>query len=126
MRRIISARVSTRHEREAYAEVFPSRPDSAPSQGRADTARLRRVSEAGIARSAPIELRDLPAHFWDGAVPVLPGAKAPISLRLDADVLAWFRESGPRYQSRMNAVLRSYMEGVLKPAGKRPGRRGSA
>ena len=53
--------------------------------------------------------RDLPADFWDSAVVVEPAAKQAISLRVDADVLAWFRAQGPRYQSRMNAVLRSYM-----------------
>ncbi|MGH9383771.1 MAG: BrnA antitoxin family protein [Vicinamibacterales bacterium] len=38
-----------------------------------------------------------------------PAAKQPISLRVDADVLQWFKTQGPRYQSRINAVLRSYM-----------------
>jgi uncharacterized protein (DUF4415 family) len=37
-------------------------------------------------------------------------AKKPISLRMDPDVYSWFRAQGPRYQSRMNAVLRAYME----------------
>jgi len=68
------------------------------------------MSDTDIRASSPTELRDLPADFWDDAVPVLPEAKVPISLRVDADVLAFFREAGPRYQSRMNAVLRSYME----------------
>lgn len=36
--------------------------------------------------------------------------KAAISLRLDADVLDWFRAQGAGYQTRMNAVLRAYME----------------
>jgi uncharacterized protein (DUF4415 family) len=75
---------------------------------------LRRVTEAEIARTSPDDLRDLPADFWAEAVPVLPAAKVPISLRVDADVLEFFRESGPRYQSRMNAVLRSYMERAAK------------
>jgi len=39
-----------------------------------------------------------------------PVPKRAISLRVDADVLGWFRAGGPRYQTRMNAVLRSYME----------------
>ncbi|HEY7879174.1 MAG TPA: BrnA antitoxin family protein [Gemmatimonadaceae bacterium] len=68
------------------------------------------MTDAEIARSSPEELRDLPTDFWDDAVPVLPAAKVPISLRVDSDVLAFFRETGPRYQSRINAVLRSYME----------------
>ena len=36
--------------------------------------------------------------------------KAAISLRLDADVLDWFRAQGAGYQTRINAVLRAYME----------------
>jgi uncharacterized protein (DUF4415 family) len=36
--------------------------------------------------------------------------KASISLRVDADVLEWFRSSGAGYQSRMNAVLRASKE----------------
>jgi uncharacterized protein (DUF4415 family) len=32
-----------------------------------------------------------------------------VSIRLDRDVLDWFRARGPRYQSRINAVLRAYV-----------------
>ena len=96
-----------------------SRPSSPPSRGRANLAKLRRVTEAEIRRSSPDELRDLPSDFWVDAVPVVPAAKIPISLRVDSDVLEFFREAGPRYQSRMNAVLRSYMErtSVSRPKG---------
>ena len=61
-------------------------------------------------RSSPEELADLPADFWDDAELVLPVSKRAISLRVDEDVLQWFRSLGPRYQTRMNAVLRSYMK----------------
>ena len=87
----------------------------APTQGRADLARLRRTSEAEIARTAPAELRDIPDDFWQDARVVTPVAKEAISIRLDQDVIAWFRASGPRYQSRINAVLRSYVEQVTPP-----------
>jgi uncharacterized protein (DUF4415 family) len=40
---------------------------------------------------------------------VEPVAKQPICLRVDADVLDWFKAQGPRYQSRINAVLRSFV-----------------
>ena len=80
-----------------------------PRRGRAKIARLRRVSDAEIARTSPRELADLPADFWEVATFVVPSAKKAISLRVDEDVLAWFRQSGPRYQTRMNAVLRSYV-----------------
>ncbi|MFZ1107445.1 MAG: BrnA antitoxin family protein [Rhodomicrobium sp.] len=33
-----------------------------------------------------------------------------LNLRIDADVVDWFKAKGPRYQTRMNAVLRAFME----------------
>ena len=39
--------------------------------------------------------------------------KALLSLRIDADVIEWFRAQGPGYQSRMNALLRAYMQAHL-------------
>jgi len=52
-----------------------------------------------------------------GLVPV--EAKASVSLRLDADVLAWFKARGPGYQARINAVLRALKE--ASQAAVRPG-----
>lgn len=71
--------------------------------------------------TSPPELADLPDDFWDNAVIMEPVTKAAISLRVDDDVLAWFRAGGPGYQTRMNAVLRSYMERMktLKPRRRR-------
>lgn len=86
-----------------------------PSKGRADLPRLRRMSEREIARTSPPELADLPADFWTSATVVDPIPKQPISLRVDVDVLGWFKQQGPRYQSRMNAVLRAYMTANAKP-----------
>jgi uncharacterized protein (DUF4415 family) len=88
----------------------PSSKAKRPSRGRADLKRISRLSDATIARTAPPDLRDLPASFWADAELVEPVRKRAISLRIDEDVLAWFKKSGPRYQSRMNAVLRSYMK----------------
>lgn len=67
------------------------------------------MGEREIRETSPPELRDLPEDFWDEATVVEPVSKQPISLRVDADVLEWFKRQGPRYQSRINAVLRSYM-----------------
>ena len=78
-------------------------------RGRADLERLRGVREREIMKGSPEELTSLPEDFWDEAELVVPVAKRPISLRLDEDVLAWFRGLGPRYQTRINAVLRAYM-----------------
>ena len=60
-------------------------------------------------KTSPEELADIPDDFWDEAKLVVPAAKRAISLRVDEDVLEWFRGQGPRYQTRMNAVLRTYM-----------------
>jgi uncharacterized protein (DUF4415 family) len=38
-----------------------------------------------------------------------PQPKQAISLRIDQDILAWFRDRGPGYQTRMNAVLRAFV-----------------
>ena len=78
-------------------------------QGRADLARLRRMSEREIERTSPAELAGLPEEFWNEADVVVPPPKQAISLRVDQDVLAWFKGQGPRYQTKMNAVLRTYV-----------------
>ncbi len=83
-----------------------------PTKGRADLARLRRTSDAEIARTSPAELRAVPDDFWQGARVVTPVTKQAISIRLDEDVIDWFRATGPKYQTRINAVLRSYVEQV--------------
>ena len=53
---------------------------------------------------------------WSDAVMVYPIAKKAISLRLDEDVLDFFKSTGKGYQTRMNAVLRHYMTDQTKPA----------
>lgn len=103
----------------------PSKVAEPARRGRADLARLRMVCDAEITRTSPRELAGLPADFWAGAAVVEPVAKQAISLRVDEDVLAWFRSLGPRYQTRMNAVLRSYMTQVAEPTRRRP-RKGAA
>ncbi|GMR22851.1 MAG: BrnA antitoxin family protein [Acidobacteriota bacterium] len=47
--------------------------------------------------------------FWKTAQVVMPRPKETITIRLDADVLEWFRGKGKGYQTRINAILRSYM-----------------
>ena len=36
--------------------------------------------------------------------------KTPVTIRLDRDLVQWFKARGPRYQTRMNAALRRYVE----------------
>jgi len=43
--------------------------------------------------------------------------KKPVTLRLDADVLAWFKKDGRRYQTRINQALRRVMEKEMRATG---------
>jgi uncharacterized protein (DUF4415 family) len=47
---------------------------------------------------------------WSGAEVVVPAAKQAISIRLDGDIVEFFKRTGPGYQTKINAVLRSYMQ----------------
>ncbi len=73
---------------------------------------LKAERAAGKTRTRP----DAPTYpadedFWCDARVVMPAPnKASVHLRLDADVLEWFRAQGRGHLSRMNAVLRSFME----------------
>jgi len=61
---------------------------------------------ADDADAAPL----LDEEFWKGAELVMPdGKKERVTLRLDEEVLEYFREAGRGYQTRINAVLRAYV-----------------
>lgn len=47
---------------------------------------------------------------WSRATVSMPANKAAMTMRIDPDVLAFFKGSGKGWQTRINAVLRSYME----------------
>lgn len=74
--------------------------------------RLTAAQKAAL-EAAPIDYSDIPSQ--KGAKWTRPGAlvsaenKQQITLRLDADVLRFFKKTGTRYQSRINAVLREYV-----------------
>lgn len=51
---------------------------------------------------------ELGPEFWENAVPFVPPKKA-VSIRLDQDVIAWFKKRGKRYQTAINGVLRAFM-----------------
>jgi uncharacterized protein (DUF4415 family) len=57
-------------------------------------------------------------EFWATAKVVLPQPKQPITIRLDADLLAWLR-SQKGYQTRINAVLRTFMQASRHSRGAR-------
>ena len=52
---------------------------------------------------------------WSKAEVCPAPAKKPVTLRLDADLLEWFKSRGKGYQTRINAILRSYQRAAGKP-----------
>src|ERR1035438_10195775 len=65
--------------------------------------------EITSAMEADAEARPTDADFWKKAKVTLPRPKQTTTIRLDADLLGWLRRQGG-YQTRINAVLRTYME----------------
>ena len=60
--------------------------------------------------AAPI----LDKNWFKQASVVMTERKVPISLRMDREVVEWFKAHGKRYQSRMNAVLKAYVQAHRK------------
>lgn len=88
---------------------------SSSKASKTDWARVRAFKDKDIKLSADHPEADV-KHIVRGIVrrglkPVSP--KAAIALRLDADVLDWFKSQGPGYQTRINAVLRAFKEASL-------------
>ncbi len=70
---------------------------------------LRERGEDKTSGTAP-EAESLGAEFWRSARVVMPKGKTSVHLRLDNDVVEWFRARGKGHLTRMNAVLRAYVE----------------
>ncbi|PCI42611.1 MAG: 3-oxoacyl-ACP synthase [Moraxellaceae bacterium] len=71
-----------------------------------DWKRLSEMEDKDIDTSDIPELDD--AFFQNAEIKV--PSKQPVTLRIDSDVLVWFKSQGQGYQTRINKLLRSYME----------------
>ena len=63
--------------------------------------------------SKKINFSDIPettSDFWADAEVRMPAEKKAISIRLDADIIEFFKKQGKGYQSKINAALRAYIE----------------
>ena len=76
-----------------------------------DWQKLRQMSDAEIhtGLEADPDAHPTDEDFWKSATIVLPTRKEVVTMRLDADLLAWFRQQRG-YQTRINAILRAYMQ----------------
>ena len=86
--------------------------DNLPKNTQTDWEKVKNMTEAEIDAAAASDPDAQPTDesFWNDAQVVMPQPKRAISLRIDEDVLEWFKSQGRGYQTRMNAVLRAYMQ----------------
>ena len=76
------------------------------SPARAEELKKRAEAEQAIDYS---DIPELDEAFFRNAKLVEPSAKEQVTLRIDADVLEWFKARGKGYQTRMNAVLKAFV-----------------
>jgi uncharacterized protein (DUF4415 family) len=80
-------------------------------KGKTDWARVDALTDKEIVDAVRNDPDAVPLDVdWSEAVLVIPPKKQAISIRVDEDVLDYFRKEGAGYQRRINAVLRSYMQ----------------
>ncbi len=79
-----------------------------------DLVQLKAMSETELERfiAAAPDWRDVPRDWYRDADAVMPRPKVPVSIRLDADLVEFFRDQGRGWQTRINAVLRAYADAV--------------
>jgi len=86
-------------------------------KGETDYARVDAMTDEDIARAVADDPDAVPLDIdWTKARLVLPPGKDNVTLRVDRDVLAWFRSTGKGFHTRTNAVLRAYMEAHRQPS----------
>jgi len=84
--------------------------DTSETEPATDWKRLRTMTDEEVhaAITADPDIKPTDEAFWKDARVVIPRGQEAVTLRLDADLLEWFRgERG--YQARINAILRAYM-----------------
>jgi uncharacterized protein (DUF4415 family) len=80
-------------------------------ESRSDWARVDAMTEAELDASISADPDDVhEAPDWSRTVLGLPARKQHVNIRIDADVLDWFRQTGRGYQTRINNVLRAFVE----------------
>ena len=84
--------------------------DAPRREGKTNWEKLRKLTDEEIDASIANDPDWSDDWNWSDAVLVIPPKKKAISIRVDEDVLDYFKKEGAGYQRRMNAVLRSFMQ----------------
>jgi uncharacterized protein (DUF4415 family) len=87
----------------------------ARGESRTDWAAVEGTTEAELEASIAADPDDIHEPIdWTRAVKGIPPRKRDIHIRIDEDVLYWFRGAGRGYQTRINNVLRAFMESRIR------------
>jgi uncharacterized protein (DUF4415 family) len=78
----------------------------ARTKGKTNFKRLREMRDKDIDDS---DIPKLDESFWRNAKLIMPAPKDRVTIRLDHDVVEWLKKNGSGYQTRINAILRFYM-----------------
>jgi uncharacterized protein (DUF4415 family) len=82
------------------------RAKSTTKESRTDWQRLESTADGKIDTS---DVPELDEDFFREAKVRMPKGKQLVSLRIDSDILDWFKRQGKGYQTRINAILRAYV-----------------
>ncbi|MBF0516027.1 MAG: BrnA antitoxin family protein [Nitrospirae bacterium] len=83
-----------------------------PIRDKTDWARVRAMTDSEIEHAVAGDPETFipDAKWFEQAKIVMPKIKETVTLRLDPDILQWFKHDGRGYQTRINAVLRAFVE----------------
>jgi len=73
--------------------------------------RINKLSDKDIDYS---DIPETDEEFWSDADILFPTKKTHVSIRLDDDIISWFKQFGRGYQTKINSVLKSYISSVQK------------
>jgi uncharacterized protein (DUF4415 family) len=111
--RIISFRRASRSEENTYRQYSADElaAKRKREQTRSDWTRAAAMTDAEIEADIASDPDEAGMVVdWDSVSVELPKPKTDLHMRIDRDVLDFFRKTGRGYQTRINAVLRSYVE----------------
>jgi uncharacterized protein (DUF4415 family) len=73
--------------------------------------RINKLSDKDIDYS---DIPETDEEFWSDADIFFPTKKTHVSIRLDDDIISWFKQFGRGYQTKINSVLKSYISSIQK------------
>lgn len=85
--------------------------DIMKQSSRTDMNRINKLKDSSINYS---DIPETDEKFWEDAEIIFPSKKIHLSIRLDDDIIEWFKQFGSGYQTKINRVLRSYMNNLRK------------